>query len=316
VSNHFTTIVVCDFEYEVTDGELPNVLCMVAYLLDENLRHVRTIKRWRGEFGAEPSFDTGPNTLFVAYSAWAELTCFLALGWKFPKHIFDCHTAYLAASNILRPYNPDEVYKRQRKRLSDACRAYDIPGWENIDKETMARDIGEGRWRDYGQDVVYEYCEEDVKKTAELLAAQLRKGRNWLPAPSVEQIGCAYSPALDKRIAVKVITSGTPVRRRVAKVTETWAPIPHHLGLELAKRAGIPALAVLLVLEIAIHEARCNRVRLTNDLLDRYGITRQSKGRWLRQIAAAGVISVEWNGQEAPMVTHHWYTEAGKLKSS
>ena len=188
MSKHFTTIVVCDFEYEVADGELPNVLCMVAYVLDENLRHVRTIKRWRGEFGAEPPFDTSPNTLFVAYSAWAELTCFLTLGWKFPEHIFDSHTAYLAASNILRPYNPDEVYKRQRKRLSDACRAYDIPGWENIDKETMARDIGEGRWRDYGQDAVYEYCEEDVKKTAELLAAQLRKGRNWLPAPSVEHV--------------------------------------------------------------------------------------------------------------------------------
>jgi hypothetical protein len=62
VSKHFTTVVVCDFEYEVADGELPNVLCMVVYVLDENLRHVRTIKRWRGEFGAEPPFDTGPNT--------------------------------------------------------------------------------------------------------------------------------------------------------------------------------------------------------------------------------------------------------------
>ena len=29
--------------------------------------------------------------------------------------------------------------KRPRKRLSDACRAYGIEGWERIDKETIAR---------------------------------------------------------------------------------------------------------------------------------------------------------------------------------
>ena len=61
----------------------------------------------------------------------------MMLGWKFPVHIFDQHTAYLAASNILYPYNPDEIRKRQRKRLSDACKSYLIPGWERIDKETI-----------------------------------------------------------------------------------------------------------------------------------------------------------------------------------
>ena len=98
----------------------------------------------------------------------------MTLGWKFPEHIFDLHTAYLAASNILLPYNPDEVRKRQRKRLSDACRAYGIAGWESIDKESIAQDIGEGRWRDYGQEAVFNYCEEDVRASTLLLRAQLR----------------------------------------------------------------------------------------------------------------------------------------------
>jgi hypothetical protein len=128
-----------------------------------------------------PPFDTGPDTLFVAYSAWAELTCFMALGWKFPEHVFDLHTAYLAASNVLLPYNPDEVRKRPRKRLSDACRAYGIPGWENIDKEVIARDIGEGHWRKYGQEAVFDYCEEDARASALLLRHQLC-GRPGLPA--------------------------------------------------------------------------------------------------------------------------------------
>jgi DNA polymerase I len=186
VSGHFSTIAVCDSEYEIADGGLPNVLCMVIYVLDSNLRHVRTIRLWRGEFGTAPPFDTGPDTLFVAYSAWAEMTCFMMLGWKFPVHIFDLHTAYLAASNILLPHNPDETRKKPRKRLSDACRAYGIPGWEQIDKEAIARDIGEGRWRDHGQAAVYNYCEEDVRVSTLLLRAQLC-GCARLPAADVER---------------------------------------------------------------------------------------------------------------------------------
>lgn len=184
---NFDTINVVDFEYEVDDGELPNVLCMVAHVLNENLQHVRTIKMWRGEFGKAPPFDIGPNALFVAYSAWAEMTCFMVLGWKFPEHIFDLHTNYLAASNVLLPYNPDAVRKRQRKRLSDACRAYAIEGWERIDKETIAKDIGEGRWRDYGRERVFEYCEEDVRASVLLLIEQLR-GRRHLPPVNVEHV--------------------------------------------------------------------------------------------------------------------------------
>ena len=68
VSKHFDTIVVVDFEYEIADGELPNVLCMVAHVLNANLQHVRTFRVWRGEFGSAPPFDIGPNTLVVAYS--------------------------------------------------------------------------------------------------------------------------------------------------------------------------------------------------------------------------------------------------------
>ena len=187
MSKNFTTVVVCDFEYEVADGDLPHVLCMVAHVLNENLQHVHTIRMWRGEFGTAPPFDIGPDALFVAYSAWAEMTCFMVLGWKFPEHIFDQHTSYLAASNVLLPHNPDEVRKRPRKRLSDACRAYGIDGWENIDKETIAADIGNGHWRQYGHDAVLEYCEEDVRVEALLLVAQLR-GRSTLPPANTDLI--------------------------------------------------------------------------------------------------------------------------------
>jgi hypothetical protein len=117
VTENFSTVVVCDTEYETTGGEfnlrpgdLPVPLCLVAYILDENLNHVRTIKMWREALLSctHLPFDTGPNVLFVAYAAQAELTIFKRLGLPFPTHVYDLHTAYLASSNILLPYNPDE----------------------------------------------------------------------------------------------------------------------------------------------------------------------------------------------------------------
>jgi hypothetical protein len=186
----FGVVAVVDFEYEIEPGGLPNPLCMVAYVLDHKIQHVRTIRMWREELLASkrPPFDIGPDALFVAYSAWAEMTCFKVLGWQFPVHIFDLHTTYLAASNLLLPYNPDETRKKPRKNLAAACRAYGIEGWENIDKETISEDIGHGNWRPYGQQAVFDYCEEDVKKSAELLRAMLRPGRNHLAIPNTNLI--------------------------------------------------------------------------------------------------------------------------------
>jgi DNA polymerase I len=187
VNENFGTIVVCDFEYEVADGDLPKPLCMVACVLDENLQHVRTIRLWRDDFGSAPPFDIGPNALFVGYSAWAEMTCFMVLGWRFPVHIFDQHTAYLATSNLLLPREHEEV-KKPRKRLSDACKRYGIDGWERIDKESISKDIGEGNWRKYGREAVLQYCEEDVRMSVLLLRAQRQRGHNFLPTPDVERV--------------------------------------------------------------------------------------------------------------------------------
>jgi hypothetical protein len=188
---NFGTIVVADFEFELEGGDYnlkpgdpPRPLCLVAYVLDENLQHVRTVRMWRDDLLAAtcPPFDGDDDSVFVAYSAQAELTCFEVLGWPFPQHVFDLHTAYLSVSNVLLPHNPDERRTRARKRLPDACRAYDIAGWDRIDKEEIARDIGEGRWRDHGREAVFRYCEEDVRATTLLLAAMLR-GRTGTFAP-------------------------------------------------------------------------------------------------------------------------------------
>jgi DNA polymerase-1 len=128
----------------------------------------------------------------------------MVLKWKFPVHIVDLHTCYLAASNILRPYNPDEIYKRQRKRLSDACRAYMIDGWERIDKESISKDIGEGRWRNHGQAAVLAYCEEDVRASTALFRKQLEGFSRYQPITVMHQLHWAnYSAKATAQIQAR-----------------------------------------------------------------------------------------------------------------
>ena len=57
--------------------------------------------------------------------------------------------------------------------MADACRRYGIEGWENIDKEEIAKAIGEGRWREYGAAAVYAVLRRRHKQIGDLLRAQL-----------------------------------------------------------------------------------------------------------------------------------------------
>ncbi len=184
---NFGTFVIVDFEYEAPEGGLPRPLCMVAHVLDDNLDHIRTIRLWRDEFDSAPPFDTGPDGLIVAYSAWAEMQCFQVLGWRFPENIFDQHTCYLAASNLLLPYEPDEARERPGKGLLDAAKAYDIQGWAGIDKKRIAEDIGQGRWHIHGREACLSYCEEDVRVEVLLFKKQLRE-HGHLPAADVPRL--------------------------------------------------------------------------------------------------------------------------------
>jgi hypothetical protein len=210
MSSNFGRIIVADFEYEIRDGDLPKVLCMVAYELDEHLQHVRTIRKWRGEFDKIPPFDVGDDTLFVAYSAWAEMTCFDVLGWQHPVHIFDQHTAYLAATNVLLPH--DDTQKRPKKDLASACRAYGLEGWERIDKGSIAADIGNGLWQNYGSAAVFEYCEEDVRMSTALLHAQLHRHGD-MPAADVPRV--LHWSNYSAKVVARIQATGMPIDMRL-----------------------------------------------------------------------------------------------------
>ena len=102
----FRHIVVADFEFEFgghatleeasRSGERQRPVCVVA----KELRTGQTWRVFRGEFGARPPFPIGPDALFVAYYASAELGCFRTLGWPKPTNILDLFTEFRDRTNM------------------------------------------------------------------------------------------------------------------------------------------------------------------------------------------------------------------------
>jgi hypothetical protein len=99
-----------------------------------------------------------------------------------------------------------------------------------------------------------------------------------------------------------------PAQREGARVTETFARLPHKRGMELYEHIGGAAWVILLELDRLIFKSfGRNPVRLANHNLEAVGISRNAKSKALRQLQDAGVIKVDQQGREAAVVTHLWH---------
>jgi DNA polymerase I len=100
-------IVVADFEFEFgghssfeeagRSGERPRPVCMAA----KELRSGQVWRLWHEEFESAPPFPIGPDALFLAFYASAELGCFRVLGWPKPANILDLFTEFRNRTNGL-----------------------------------------------------------------------------------------------------------------------------------------------------------------------------------------------------------------------
>ena len=93
----FREIVVADFEFTNLPGERPGPVCMVAHELHSG----RRFRVFQHEFGPAPPYASGPDVLFVAYYASAELGCYRVLGWPMPERILDLFTEFRDRTNGL-----------------------------------------------------------------------------------------------------------------------------------------------------------------------------------------------------------------------
>ena len=96
----FREVWLVDFEFGKPFGEVCAPVCLVA----KEYRSGRRIRVWQDELLEldQPPYPTGPDSLFVAYYASAEVGCHLALGWPVPDRILDLFVEFRNQTNGLR----------------------------------------------------------------------------------------------------------------------------------------------------------------------------------------------------------------------
>ena len=176
-----------DFEFEVGHGERPVPICLVA----KELCSGRTYRVFQSEFGAGPPYATGPDVLFVAYYASAELGCYKVLGWPTPERILDLFTEFRNLTNGLPP--------PAGASLLGALTYFGIDGIGANEKKEMQTALGKGTWAGvYTPEEILNYCESDVLALERLLPAMepnidlpraLLRGRYMGAAATIEHNG-------------------------------------------------------------------------------------------------------------------------------
>lgn len=147
---------VVDFEFGQTDGNEgnpPAVVCMVSHNLDTGV----TQRFWIDELSqmASAPFATDRSALVVAYSAVAEMACFIALGWPFPENIFDAYVEFRNITNGL-PLPAGNG-------LLGALTYFGEPCMDAAQKDAMRDLVLRGApWSSAEKLVILDYCEADV----------------------------------------------------------------------------------------------------------------------------------------------------------
>ena len=156
-------VIGCDTEYEFAgvSGNLPRPVCVV-------IKDFTTGQEWRffrGEFPAVPPFSTGPDTLFVAFYASAEVGTFRALGWPTPARILDLFAEFRNLTNGL-PVNSN--------KLISALEYFGLDTIGAIYKQNMIDLILRGPpWTEEERQDILDYCAGDVYALERLLPAML-----------------------------------------------------------------------------------------------------------------------------------------------
>jgi hypothetical protein len=125
-----------------------------------------TLRVWADELPASPPFPIGRDSLFVAYFASAELSCFLALGWPRPSRVLDLYDEFRWLTNgVSTPCG---------NGLIGAMSYFGLDAIEVVRKDEM-RDLAlrGGPFSPSERQDLLEYCESDVISLRRLLPKML-----------------------------------------------------------------------------------------------------------------------------------------------
>lgn len=288
----FQEIWAVDFEFGALDGERPKPICLVAW----ELRSGRKLRLWLDEFGDAPPYAIGPEALFVAFFASAEIGCHLALGWPKPARILDLF------SEFRNHTNGHSV--PAGAGLIGALTFFGLDAIDVSEKKEMQLLALRGGWSPEERLALLNYCESDVAALARLLGVMidhidlpraLLRGRymaavasierNGTPIdlPLLEQLRQEWANIQDQLIAeidggYGVFDGRTFKRHRFETwLSRTGIPWPRHesgsldLSDEAFRQAAriYPAVAPLRELRASLSEMRLSDLRVGQDARNR-----------------------------------------------
>jgi hypothetical protein len=219
VLDTFREVVVVDTEFAITPGNRPTPVCLVAH----ELRSGRRVRIWQNQFGPVPPYTTGPDVLFVAFYASAELGCYRVLGWLMPERILDLFCEFRARTNGLDT--------PAGNGLLGALTYFGLDGMGAAEKDMMRKLLLRGGpWSEAERTAILDYCQEDVLALERLLSAMcskidlpraLLRGRYMAAAASMEH-------------------AGTPVDVPTLELLRrNWTPIQDQLIAEIDADYGV-----------------------------------------------------------------------------
>ena len=155
-----------DFEYSIGADLCPDPLCMIAI----ERRSGRVIRMWRNELRASmrAPFNVGPRSVVIAFSAPAEMACFLTLGWSLPRNVIDLYVENLAINNPT---------PSARRRLLAVLTFYGLAHTAAQEKKEMQdKAMSQTDWGDAGErEAMLDYCASNSSALYALLATMLEK---------------------------------------------------------------------------------------------------------------------------------------------
>jgi hypothetical protein len=210
-----------DFEFSAPPGERPDPVCLVA----REFRSGRTLRLWQDDLRGrrEPPYPTGPDVLFVAYLASAELGCHVALGWPLPARILDLFAEFRNRTN--GPSLPHGA------GLLGALAWFGLDAIDAVEKASM-RELAQrgGPWTASEREALLVYCETDVVALSRLLPLML---------PEIH-LPRALNRGRYMRAVAKMEHAGVPIdTETLSRLRDEWGLIQDRLIQEVDSRFGV-----------------------------------------------------------------------------
>jgi hypothetical protein len=171
-----------------------------------------------------PPYSIGPDTLFVAYLASAEMGCHLALGWPLPSRVLDLYVEFRNAANGTKPPNGFG--------LLGALTYHGLDAMDGAEKRAMQElAIRGGPWTSAEREALLAYCESDVIALDRLLPAMLPR----LDLPRAVACRGRYM-----RAVARMEHAGVPIDvATLRRLRAGWEAIQDRLIAEVDSRFGV-----------------------------------------------------------------------------